>query len=223
MKEQRSNTIKTAMPGHQQCTISNKQLLIVLLLAVFLFPCLQVHASQGKSIKDRAMAANKPFNNAAMDSVHPLPVKSVQAKVQYQGGPFRVLTRKDQIERYKCSRCHSGKKNPVNSGALLSHGDQNIVHGSGDNLLTCLVCHHENDRDFLVDKQGRKIDFDHSYKLCGQCHFRQKKDWVGGAHGKRVTYWTGKRVIYNCATCHNPHAPRFDKRWPATYSPPISQ
>ncbi len=54
--------------------------------------------------------------------------------------------------------------------------------------------------------RGQKIDFDHSYQLCGQCHFRQKRDWLGGAHGKRETYWAGERVVRNCTSCHNPHS-----------------
>ncbi|NNF47309.1 MAG: cytochrome C, partial [Desulfofustis sp.] len=86
---------------------------------------------------------------------------------------------------------------------------------------TCIDCHHPEKRDYLEDKKGRKIDFDHSYQLCGQCHFRQKRDWLGGAHGKRVTNWAGDRVVFNCTTCHNPHSPRFEKRFPATYSVPI--
>jgi hypothetical protein len=32
----------------------------------------------------------------------------------------------------------------------------------------------------LVTEQGMQVDIDHSYQMCGQCHFRQKKDWVGG-------------------------------------------
>jgi predicted CXXCH cytochrome family protein len=27
--------------------------------------------------------------------------------------------------------------------------------------------------------------------------------------------------VFNCTTCHNPHSPRFEKRFPATYSVPI--
>jgi formate-dependent nitrite reductase cytochrome c552 subunit len=29
-------------------------------------------------------------------------------------------------------------------------------------------------------------------------------------------------VVYNCASCHNPHSPRFEKRFPATYSVPLN-
>ena len=46
---------------------------------------------------------------------------------------------------------------------------------------------------------------------------------VGGAHGKRLSYWAGQRVVTNCASCHNPHSPRFEKRWPVTYSPPYKK
>jgi predicted CXXCH cytochrome family protein len=27
-------------------------------------------------------------------------------------------------------------------------------------------------------------------------------------------------VVKNCTACHDPHSPRFQKRWPVTYSPP---
>ena len=56
---------------------------------------------------------------------------------------------------------------------------------------------------------------------CYTCH--NKKDWVGGAHGKRIANWAGQRVVKNCTACHDPHSPRFKKRWPATYSVPLSK
>jgi cytochrome c2 len=46
---------------------------------------------------------------------------------------------------------------------------------------------------------------------------------VGGAHGKRISYWAGQRVVKNCTACHDPHSPRFKKRWPVIYSPPLSK
>jgi hypothetical protein len=103
----------------------------------------------------------------------------------------------------------------------LTHGNIVLNHGQSGSSLSCIDCHHPEDREFLGDKKGRKIDFDHSYQLCGQCHFRQKRDWLGGAHGKRAANWAGDRVVYNCTTCHNPHSPRFDKRFPVIYSVPL--
>ena len=137
--------------------------------------------------------------------------QSVLAREENQDGPFRVLARKKMIERYKCSSCHTEKEVTVNQGLELTHGDVAIEHGREGQALSCIDCHHQDDRDFLEDKKGKKIDFDHSYQLCGQCHFRQKRDWLGGAHGKRVANWAGERVVYNCTTCHNPHSPRFAK------------
>jgi len=176
-------------------------------------------ASEG-GVLERIGKATTPYDKTAVESVQPLTDETVVAKERYQGGTFKVLARKKLIERYRCSSCHNDKPVAARNGEALTHGSIAITHGQNGNNLSCIDCHHRDDRDSLEDKKGQKIDFDHSYLLCGQCHFRQKRDWLGGAHGKRVAYWTGERVVFNCTTCHNPHAPRFAKRFPATYSPP---
>lgn len=196
----------------------SSRLLFFLLGAVLLMS--QAAMASQDSVLDRISAAVTPFN-MQIDSVHELPLKIVIANETYQGGSFKVLARKDSISRFRCSVCHTDKNVQVNEAAFYTHGDVKINHGKGENKLTCIDCHHEKDRDSLVDKQGRKIDFDHSYQLCGQCHFRPKRDWVGGAHGKRVTYWTGERVVKNCTSCHNPHSPAFIAKMPETYSLPL--
>ncbi len=171
---------------------------------------------------DSVKNSDEPFDNRSVTQVQPVIDKTVLVKEQYQGGSFRTLTRKQDIERYKCTSCHTDKNVLVKNGQELTHGNVVVNHGQDGNELGCIDCHHPEDRDFLEDKKGRKIDFDHSYQLCGQCHFRQKRDWLGGAHGKRVSYWAGDRVVYNCASCHDPHSPRFEKRFPATYSVPLN-
>ncbi|MBW1634824.1 MAG: hypothetical protein JRJ68_00990 [Deltaproteobacteria bacterium] len=180
-----------------------------------------VLAANEKSLLTEIKEFNKPFDSLSVKQVQPVTRKTVKAREKYQGGSFQVLARKQAIERYKCSSCHKDKPVLVNQAMELTHSDIAINHGRKGNELTCIDCHHPDDRDYLEDKKGRKIDFDHSYQLCGQCHFRQKRDWLGGAHGKRVSNWAGDRVIYNCASCHNPHSPRFKKRFPATYSVPL--
>jgi hypothetical protein len=127
------------------------------------------------------------------------------------------------VERFKCSQCHDNKSVSVARAAEMAHGDIRLNHGGQLKPLSCYTCHNQAERDFLMTEAGETVDMDHSYQMCGQCHFRQKKDWVGGAHGKRVSYWAGRRVVKNCTSCHNPHAPRFEKRWPATYSPPYKK
>ncbi len=149
------------------------------------------------------------------------PKHIVKVMIPYQGGEFFAEARKDKIKRFKCSSCHNEKPVNIKNAANISHADIKIVHGGKEKALTCNTCHSEKDRDYLTTSKGENIDIDHAYEMCGQCHFRQKKDWIGGAHGKRVTYWAGDRVVKNCTSCHDPHSPLFEKRWPATYSVPF--
>ena len=168
--------------------------------------------------------ANLPFDSQkSVTSVIILPKDTVLVRSPYQETRFWTETRKEKMERFKCSQCHNNTPVSVANAAEIAHGDIALNHGSPDKPLSCYTCHNKEERDFLVTEAGTKIDMDHSYQMCGQCHFRQKKDWVGGAHGKRLSYWAGPRVVTNCASCHNPHSPRFEKRWPVTYSPPFKK
>lgn len=177
--------------------------------------------SSEKSFLDEIKNSQEQFDNRAVPQVRMVTEESVLAEERDQRGSFRVLARKQAITQYRCSSCHNDKPVTVNAAKELTHGNIVVDHGRGGLSLSCIDCHHPDERDFLHDKEGNKIDYDHSYQLCGQCHFRQKRDWLGGAHGKRVSNWAGDRVIFNCATCHDPHSPRFEKRFPATYSVPL--
>jgi hypothetical protein len=195
---------------------------ISVLLMILLLGDSTVAVASETSFLEKVKGIDEQFDSRSVKQVLPVTQKTVLAKDEYQGGFFRVLARKQAIERYKCSSCHTNKPVLVNQGLELTHGNVVINHGQEGSELSCIDCHHRDDRDYLEDKKGRKIDFDHSYQLCGQCHFRQKRDWSGGAHGKRVSNWAGDRVVYNCASCHDPHSPRFEKRFPATYSVPLN-
>jgi len=198
-----------------------KCLAAIMFILLIWFSGSPAYAEQGGVIQIYKNA-NTPFDSLkSVDAVLPLPKDTVMVRTQYQGGRFWTDTRKDKIERFKCSQCHNNKPVRVVKAAEIAHGDVVLKHGSPDKPLSCYTCHNKEDRDFLVTEAGTKIDMDHSYQMCGQCHFRQRKDWVGGAHGKRLSYWAGQRVVKNCASCHDPHSPRFEKRWPVTYSPPF--
>ena len=201
--------------------ISNNYLLWIPLVMVFILSGLEVYATD-EGVAQTIKNATASFSERT-DSVPPLPDDTVLVKEKYQGGLFWTETRKDKIERFKCSQCHNNKKVTTAQAAEMAHGDIVLVHGGKKKPLQCFTCHKEDERDVLVTEKGLKVDMDHSYQMCGDCHFRQKKDWVGGAHGKRVTYWAGKRVVKNCTSCHDPHSPHFEKRWPKTYSPPSSK
>ncbi len=168
--------------------------------------------------------ATAPFDDENnVDSVLTLTDNTVLVKERYPGGHFWTETRKEKIERFKCSQCHDNKNVTIVRAAEMAHGNITLNHGGQIKPLSCFTCHNKDERDFLVTEAGETVDMDHSYQMCGQCHFRQKKDWVGGAHGKRLSYWAGKRVVKNCASCHDPHSPLFEKRWPKTYSPPYEK
>jgi hypothetical protein len=178
-------------------------------------------AGEAGGLLQRLEKADVAFDGRSVTLARQVTEKTVLAHEEYQGGPFKVLARKPEIERYRCSSCHNKKPVAARHGRELTHGTIRLNHGREGQALACIDCHHAEDRDYLEDKKGRKIDFDHVYQLCGQCHFRQKRDWLAGAHGKRVANWAGERVIYNCTTCHNPHSPKFASRFPATYSVPL--
>jgi formate-dependent nitrite reductase cytochrome c552 subunit len=178
--------------------------------------------SEKDSVVEIYKNATAPFDDEkSVDSILLIPDNTVPVETKYQGGFFWTETRKDKIERFKCSECHNNKDVKIARAAEIAHGDIILDHGGQDKPLSCYTCHKKDDRNFLVTEEGSKIDMDHSYQMCGQCHFRQKKDWVGGAHGKRVSYWAGTRVVKTCTSCHDPHSPLFEKRWPKTYSPPL--
>jgi hypothetical protein len=188
---------------------------------VIIFSGLYAYSDRG-GVTQTIKNATAPFNDEkSVDSDLTIPEKIVLVKIKYQGGTFWTGTRKDKLERYRCSQCHKHRTVTVTRASEMAHGDITLVHGGQQKPLSCYTCHNDEEPDFLATEVGVKIDMDHSYQMCAQCHFRQSKDWVGGAHGKRISYWAGKRVVQNCTSCHDPHSPRFEKRWPKTYSPPF--
>jgi len=198
-----------------------KCLLFIITAFSVIFAAIFAFSSQ-QGITEKIKYATKAYDSAyGIKTAILVPKNIVKAKHDYQGGQFFIESRKNKIERYQCSSCHNDKEIMITNANRISHGDIKVIHGDKNNPLDCNSCHSKEDRDFLENSKGDKIDMDHSYDMCGQCHFRQKKDWTGGAHGKRLAFWAGERVIKNCASCHNPHSPKFEKRWPNTYSVPL--
>ncbi len=206
----------------RESTLKN-YLLGILMVSFIIFSAVPASTKEG-GVKQTIKNATAPFDDQTrIDSVLTVPGKTVLVKTKYQGGIFRTETRKDKIERFQCSRCHNNKEVLSAKATEIAHGDIVLVHGEKRKPLDCFTCHKKDERDFLIMEAGLKVDMDHSYQLCGNCHFRQKKDWVGGAHGKRVSFWAGDRVVKNCTACHNPHEPHFKKQWPVTYSRPLAK
>ncbi len=82
---------------------------------------------------------------------------------------------------------------------------KDLQHGRG--RIWCLDCHHNTQRNMLVDHFGEPISIDQSQMLCGKCHGDKLRDWRDGIHGKRIGDFTstGKKRWFTCTECHNPH------------------
>jgi hypothetical protein len=105
----------------------------------------------------------------------------------------------------RCETCHRDTREP-------KHGNIVLRHGEGHH---CLDCHHEADRDHLRLASGQKVPFEESYRVCGQCHGPNLRDWKNGLHGKRTGMWDGEKTYLLCVHCHrDPHAPRFPSMAP---------
>ena len=132
---------------------------------------------------------------------------------------FYIQNRKTKMVSYACSECHTQSVDKLKTEGLgkKAHWDVVLNHAN-DHTMSCLTCHVENDMDQLQSNTGHIIDFNYSYQLCSQCHSKEVKDWIGGAHGKNLSGWKGARVAKLCVECHNPHQPAIAKRWPSRYN-----
>jgi hypothetical protein len=108
---------------------------------------------------------------------------------------------------FPCSTCHADLSPNPERRELTMHDD--IVLRHDEEHRWCLDCHDQNDRDHLRLASGALVPFTESYRLCGQCHGTQFRDWRSGIHGKRTGYWDGPKRYLLCVHCHNPHHPHF--------------
>ncbi len=144
-------------------------------------------------------------------------LERVDLSISTSTHPYLVQPRTPVLEEgeyYPCDTCHDeGDEVNTNPRALVEdHEDLELVHGR--KRFWCLTCHDVSDRNSLVLFNGERVDFDSSEKVCAQCHFRNFRDFEGGAHGKRLNAWRGERLLEACTTCHNAHSPAIKPRKP---------
>ena len=111
--------------------------------------------------------------------------------------------------------CHNGtippgyptskKPYPLPTMEAMVPDVKNLQHGRG--RIWCLDCHHEKQRNKLVDNFGDPVSFDQPQLLCGKCHGDKLRDWRDNIHGKQIGEFTstGKKRVFVCTECHNPH------------------
>jgi Doubled CXXCH motif (Paired_CXXCH_1) len=187
----------------------------LLLLALFMPAC---HGpAETPSVRHITDGAQAPNSNAGLSSEPSLAGAAHVEVIGYPDRPrFSVLARTPGIQKYPCTTCHTGPlaERPGGGARKRAHWDITLQHAPAA-VMACTTCHAGADLDTLRTLQGSKVAFDHSYKVCAQCHARQASDWVGGAHGKRVGGWAPPRVVAGCPACHDPHRPAWETRWPA--------
>ena len=89
---------------------------------------------------------------------------------------------------------------------IPEHEHVQLNHGE---VIWCLNCHSEENRDMLKLLDGSEVSFNETQRLCGQCHGPVYRDWKNGAHGQRTGFWNGEKKTWPCVRCHYPHDPRF--------------
>jgi hypothetical protein len=173
------------------------------------------HAHQPLANWLRAYTDSIAYQKSSLDAMHG--VKLLLAQI-HDTVSVLLPERTSIMRSYPCSNCHTqpvaklvaGKK----AGEKKSHWDIEIIHGSAE-VMNCQTCHGDKNMNDLVSLTGSAILFDESYKQCRQCHTTQYADWVGGSHGKRLGGWMPPRIMNTCVSCHNPHKPAFESRWPS--------
>ena len=129
-----------------------------------------------------------------------------QADIQVPPPPLNEDT-------FPCSMCHADMETNLEKRELVDMHDDIVLTHDEENRW-CMACHDANNRDMLHSASGELIDFDESYKLCGQCHGPKLRDWEAGIHGRRTGQWNGEKQYLLCAHCHNPHSPKFPNMKP---------
>ncbi|MDA0322085.1 MAG: hypothetical protein O2923_05130 [Verrucomicrobia bacterium] len=120
---------------------------------------------------------------------------------------------------FPCSDCHDGSEEVNRTRRPLEDFHEEIILKHDEKNRWCLDCHDAQNRDKLHLASGELLDFEESYKLCGQCHGPKLRDWRAGDHGKRTGSWSGAKQYLLCVHCHNPHAPKFGSLQPLP--PPV--
>lgn len=133
--------------------------------------------------------------------------------------PFGTISRRNSarersLGQYPCTSCHLGRAMVLRDERITdAHQDIKPLHPAQTGA-TCSTCHAPDNVERLALKSGARATLDHTYQLCAQCHFAQARSWAGGAHGKRLDGWQGRRVVMGCADCHDPHRPAIGPRIP---------
>lgn len=207
----------------EQMTTKIKVITLILIVCLFAVSCKHSDEHKYHTVIDKIEANTIEYTGEISSDVYNETLK----KVEVIDGEFKFLIpeRKSQIISFNCTECHSQPLDKLKEhkvGEKAAHWNIKLNH-AGPETMNCTTCHNQNDFDNLKSLTNSSIDFNYSYKLCSQCHQEQYKDWKGGAHGKQLGGWAPPRVSNTCVNCHNPHSPKFEKRWPVRFNTQVEK
>lgn len=168
------------------------------------------------------MVSAAPVTNWAGPGGNPFEVQlRTDDRATVNARPFGTITlrnsarvRSPGLGQYPCTSCHLGRRMVLRDQRIAdAHQDirpDHPVQTGG----ACVTCHAADNVELLALKNTERATLDHAYRVCAQCHFSQAESWAGGAHGKRLDGWQGRRVVMGCADCHDPHHPALERRLP---------
>ena len=161
-------------------------------------------------VPDEGGIANRAYSPANFPSVFAVDdaLVGLDDKPGQQGVLFPVPPPPFSEDTFPCMDCHD-TIDPDPTRRELEEAHEEIVLKHDEEHRWCLDCHDAKDRDRLHLAGGELVEFTESYKLCGQCHGTQYRDWKTGIHGKRTGYWDGAKRYMLCVACHYPHQPHF--------------
>jgi hypothetical protein len=136
----------------------------------------------------------------------------LHTRIGRQGFDLAARKQDHVLIQYPCTSCHEGVTLMADR---IPDAHRNIqpLHPSTTGA-TCSTCHVSEAVERLHVPGEGTTTMDHAYRLCAECHSPQVRDWAAGVHGKRLEGWTGRRVLMNCADCHDPHSPGLAPRVP---------
>ncbi|MCC7539022.1 MAG: hypothetical protein IT379_22545 [Deltaproteobacteria bacterium] len=118
-----------------------------------------------------------------------------------------IVARTPHLPNYPCAeQCHS-KRPPNPRQRVLTELHARIRLDHAPVIRWCDFCHAIDDPNHLRLIDGRRISFDESHRLCGQCHGEKAGDWRRNMHGLETGRWDGAALRRTCTACHDPHAP----------------
>jgi hypothetical protein len=122
--------------------------------------------------------------------------------------------RAPDLGQFPCTSCHLGRRIRMEDQRIGDAHQDIVAEHPVQTGGACATCHAPDNVELLALRSGDRATLDHTYRLCAQCHFAQADAWAGGAHGKRLDGWQGRRVVMGCADCHDPHRPALTPRIP---------